>query len=347
MRCTLLAGRTASPPRPASLHHRPGMPADAPLNMAVMITTRDRPEELARCLAALAAATTPPGVELNWVVVDNASPAQEEPIRRLAATAGLAITYANEPVRGYASPRNRALGVSLATGADILLFIDDDVAAEPDLLVAHLEGLKSADADVSMGGQTGRDIGQARRFRKMKVATLNVAFRRWLVDPLPDQDGSPGLRFDTRLNLTGFEDHEFFYEAQARGARITRNGAARVTLADSRSSITQKSMTDELVATYLYATARNLTYLRRLRHGPRAAWATATYMLATLGMRTAINAPLSLAARHIAPRVAAEARRHVVQDLAYMHGLRHGLVMPGVERAAAKRGEIIEIVEGE
>ena len=132
------------------------MPADAPLKMAVMIITRDRPEELARCLAALSRAAKPDAVELTWVVIDNASPAQEAGIRRLAAAAGLAITYANEPVRGYASPRNRALGVSIAAGADILMFIDDDVAAEPELLVAHLEGLKSAGADVSMGGQTDR-----------------------------------------------------------------------------------------------------------------------------------------------------------------------------------------------
>ena len=70
-------------------------------------------------------------------------------------------------------------------------------------------------------------------------------------------------------------------------------------------------------------------------------------MLATLGVRTALNAPLGLAAEHIAPRAAAKARRQAIEDRAFMRGLRHGLVKSGVERAAAKRGEIIEIVEGE
>lgn len=307
-----------------------------------MIITRSRSEELARCFAALSRVAVPADAALSLFVVDNATPPEEERIRRQAGEAGLDVAYAHEPVRGYASPRNRALGLALAAECDILIFIDDDVSPEPDFITAHLAGLAQSGADVSMGGQTGRDIGQGRRFRKMKVATLNVAFRRHLVEPAPGL----ALRFDSRLDLTGYEDHEFFFAAQERGARVIRNGAARVALADSRASITQRSMTDEQVAVYLYATGRNLAYVRRIRHGRLAAWATAVYMIATFAGRSLVNGPASIALRPLSPRLAAKARRSSIQDGAFMRGLAAGLVRPGVERSAAKRGEIIEIRDG-
>lgn len=316
-------------------------PGDGSFKLAVMIITRDRPMELERCLTSLARMTRPVGVELTWIVVDNATPSQEAQIRELGRAVGLPLTTANEPVRGYSSPRNRALEMALAAGCDLMWFIDDDVAAEPDVLVRHVEALRSGAIDVSMGGQTGRDIGRARLLRRMKVATYNVAFRRRLVD----RSNGFGIRFDTRLNLTGFEDHEFFYEAQAKGARVYRNGDAKVRLADSKASITEKSMSDQLVANYFYATGRNLSYLLRLRRGTRVAWTTSLYMFATRGARAAFNVPLSHVLEPIAKKAAARARRLALQDRAFMRGLSHGLTRPGVERAAAKRGEIIEIAE--
>lgn len=316
-----------------------GAPTLTRVKLAVMIITRDRPAELERCLSSLARATLPDSVDATWIVVDNATPSQEMQIQRIGTVCGLSLTTANEPVRGYASPRNRALDLALAAGCDLLMFVDDDVAAEPDLIARHVDMLRSGDVDVSMGGQSGRDIGAARRFRRQKVATLNVAFQRRLVDAT----AGFGLRFDPRLNLTGFEDHEFFYEAQGKGARIVRNGDAKVRLADTRASITQKSMSNELVATYMYATGRNLSYLRRVRYGGRAAWSTALYMFATHGVRAALNVPLSRILAPVLPNAAAKARRKAVEDVAFVRGLGHGLTRPGVERAAAKRGEIIEI----
>lgn len=309
--------------------------------LAVMIATRDRPEELSLCLASLGAVRRPEGVEVVWIVVDNASPPQEATIRAAAAAAGLDIVYGHEPTRGYASPRNRALGLALAAGADVLMFTDDDVIAEPDVLVEHVAGLLATGADVSMGGQTGKAIGTAAPWRKMKVATFNVAFRRWLVDP----ETGAGLRFDERLNLTGFEDHEFFYAAQERGARVHRNGAAQIGMRDSRASITQKSMPEDLLRNYIYATGRNLSYVRRLRRGALVTALMSASMLAARAGRLAFNVPLAAAARRLAPKIAARARRQALMDRAFVAGLTDGLRQPGVERAAAKQGRIVEIVE--
>lgn len=321
-----------------SLRHRniAGTP-----RLAVMIATRDRPEELALCLASLGQVTRPAGVEVIWIVVDNASPPQEASIRAAAEAAGLEILYGHEPKRGYASPRNRALAIALDADADVLVFTDDDVIAERDVLVEHVQGLLATGADVSMGGQTGKAIGTGSRWRKMKVATFNVAFRRWLIDP----PSGPGLRFDERLNLTGFEDHEFFYAAQERGAKVYRNGAARIGMRDSRASITQKSMPDDLLANYIYATGRNLSYVRRLRRGPVATALMSGSMLAARLGRLAFNLPLAAAARTLAPRIAARARRQALMDRAFVSGLADGLRRPGVERAAAKQGRIVEIVD--
>lgn len=306
-----------------------------------MICTRDRLAELDRALGSLASATRPRQTELVWIVVDNASPPQEAEIRALAANHGLTIEYAHEPRRGYASPRNRALEVALAAGADCLLFVDDDVLAEPQLLVRHMEALASEAVDVSMGGQTGKPIGAAPRLRKSKVATFNVAFKRWLIEPPP----GAGLRFDERLNLTGYEDHEFFYEAQASGARVTRNGEARVTMCDSKASITQKSMSDDLVARYVYATGRNWSYVRRLRYGKPYTLAASVWTLTSKLGRLGFNTPLVRVLTPFAPQLAKRARRQVIMDRAFISGLLHGLSGTGVERAAAKRGEIVEIVE--
>jgi GT2 family glycosyltransferase len=87
----------------------------------VAVCTRDRPEDLARCLDALAELRYP---ALELLVVDNA-PATRDAEGVVAARPG--VRYAVEPRPGLGWARNRALAE--ATG-EILAFTDDDVVVD-------------------------------------------------------------------------------------------------------------------------------------------------------------------------------------------------------------------------
>ena len=90
---------------------------------SVAVCTRERPAELARCLASLSALSPPPR---EIVVVDNA-PTSDATRRVTKDVPG--VRYVREPRAGLAVARNTAVG---ATTADILAFTDDDVTVGPD-----------------------------------------------------------------------------------------------------------------------------------------------------------------------------------------------------------------------
>jgi len=90
-------------------------------SVTVAVCTRDRPEDLARCLDALAELRYP---TLEILVVDNA-PATRDAEALVAARPG--IRYVLEPNAGLGWARNRA--VAEATG-EILAFTDDDVVVD-------------------------------------------------------------------------------------------------------------------------------------------------------------------------------------------------------------------------
>lgn len=96
--------------------------AGAP-SVTVAVCTRDRPDDLARCLDALQALRYP---ALELLVIDNA-PATADTERLVRARAG--VRYAREPRPGLDWARNRAIAEA---GGEILAFTDDDVVVEPD-----------------------------------------------------------------------------------------------------------------------------------------------------------------------------------------------------------------------
>ena len=113
---------------PASLPPGTGvLPAPAaapharPSSMSVVICTRDRPGELARCLASLPHQTRPPD---EIVVVDNASRTKDT--RTVCQQAG--VRYVHEPRPGLDIARNS--GAKASTG-EILAYTDDDVVLHP------------------------------------------------------------------------------------------------------------------------------------------------------------------------------------------------------------------------
>ena len=113
---------------------RAGPPTDG-RKVSVVICTRDRAEELSRCLASLPLQSRVPD---QVVVVDNAS---RDDGRTRAAALAAGVDYVREDRPGLDIARNR--GVRAATG-DIVAFTDDDVRLHP----RWLERLTAAfDAD--------------------------------------------------------------------------------------------------------------------------------------------------------------------------------------------------------
>jgi GT2 family glycosyltransferase len=99
----------------------PAGDAPAPSDVSVVVCTRDRPDDLRRCLAALALCEPAPR---EVIVVDNA------PAGAAAVVAGFpGVVCLPEPAPGLSNARNA--GVRAARGA-IVAFTDDDVEVAPD-----------------------------------------------------------------------------------------------------------------------------------------------------------------------------------------------------------------------
>lgn len=109
--------------------------------VSVVICTRDRPDELARCLASLPNQTRPPG---EIIVVDNAS--RDDRTRQVAQAAGVRYVRENRPGLDFA----RNAGARAASG-DIIAYTDDDVVLHP----LWLERLVAAFDDPVIGAVTG------------------------------------------------------------------------------------------------------------------------------------------------------------------------------------------------
>jgi glycosyltransferase involved in cell wall biosynthesis len=112
----------------ASLAHFP--------SLTVAICTKDRPENLARCLQSLLNLQTP-DLKLEILVIDNAP--SDERTKELVKSLQ-SVRYVREPKPGLDFARNRAL--DSATG-ELLAFLDDDVVVDR----KWLEGLMEAWAE--------------------------------------------------------------------------------------------------------------------------------------------------------------------------------------------------------
>jgi glucosyl-dolichyl phosphate glucuronosyltransferase len=98
---------------------------EMPLQLSVVVCTHNRPDDLERCLEALARLGEKPQV----IVVDSASEPPCEPLVAGFETALPGLVYVYEPEPGLSRARNR--GVARAS-ASIIAFLDDDAAPRPD-----------------------------------------------------------------------------------------------------------------------------------------------------------------------------------------------------------------------
>lgn len=127
----------AIPDGPPCLWRRARALADPP-SISVVIATRERPADLARCLESVVRLRYP---RFEVVVVDNApdTDATERIVRERFASR---VTYVREPRPGLAFARNR--GLAHAYG-QIIAFTDDDVIVDAEWLAAIAEGFMAGE----------------------------------------------------------------------------------------------------------------------------------------------------------------------------------------------------------
>jgi GT2 family glycosyltransferase len=207
---------------------------------SIVLATRDRPQELRRCLTSLTALQLPKDTEV--LVIDNRpeSPATAEVVKEFPS-----VVLIREERQGLSYARNA--GFVRASG-DILVCTDDDVVFAPDWLDRLLQPFRRNDIDIVCGnvlpmaldsdsqrhfeqyGGLGRgyeafEVDQDWFFKRwsavptwMLGATANTAFRATLLrDPdvgLFEETLGPGLPSGVG------EDTYLFYSALRNGYRL-------------------------------------------------------------------------------------------------------------------------------
>jgi GT2 family glycosyltransferase/peptidoglycan/xylan/chitin deacetylase (PgdA/CDA1 family) len=200
------------------------------------VPTFQRRELVQECVRSLARQR----FEGSWeiiVVVDGSTDGTAEALRRLQLP--VPLTVVEQPNRGLSAARNR--GAATARG-ELVLFLDDDMEADPDLLAeherSHREGADAVMGDMPMHPDSPATLiteaveqwadERARRlaepnaplaFRDLLGGQLSV--RREVIEELGGFDGD-----FTAQGAFGGEDIDFGYRLLRSGRRVIFNGAA-------------------------------------------------------------------------------------------------------------------------
>ena len=181
-----------------------------PVEISLVISTRDRAPYLGACLDAVAAMAR--GVAWELVVVDNGSH-DETPalLDRFAARAPFPVTLCREPRPGLGRARNA--GVAAARG-ELLVFTDDDCYPAPDFLDEWAAVFRRRDVGYGAGRillhdpadfpitiswlDAPRELPPGAYIEPGLVQGANMAFRRAVIDRLGgfDPDLGPGGIFN-------------------------------------------------------------------------------------------------------------------------------------------------------
>jgi GT2 family glycosyltransferase len=126
------------------------------MNVFVVIATREREALLARTLACLAECRRPEGFAGTLVVENGRRAGTERVVRN--APASLDVRYLFEP----AGNKSKALNAALAQVDDgLVVFLDDDIRAGPDLLEVYARAARRAGAGQFFGGPVEPEYEEA------------------------------------------------------------------------------------------------------------------------------------------------------------------------------------------
>lgn len=191
--------------------------------VSIVIPTHNRREFVQRALAALAAQTYPLGMVEVLIVADGCADGTEAtPIPQ-----PLLGRVISQPARGPAAARNR--GATAASG-DLLLFLDDDVEAWPDLVAAHVQAHAAAAVPTAVVGylpprldERNDLFGIALRgwWHAMFERMRHAGHRFTYADLLSGNFSVPSAFFQA---LGGFDDQLTCHEDYEFGFRVLRAG---------------------------------------------------------------------------------------------------------------------------
>jgi glycosyltransferase involved in cell wall biosynthesis len=240
-------------------------PGGARPRLAVVVCTRDRPQQLGETLVALRAAVDP---DDELLVVDSASVTDETV--DVATAAGYRVVRAARP--GLSVARNIGLA---ETAAELIAFTDDDCVPRPGWTVA----LATAFADPKVGVVTGRlvaasggnqltvDLGDAFAFDATSDpaevgAGACMAFRRAAIEGVGGFDEALGAGTPLRSG----EDHDAFWRVVRAGWTGWHEPGAAVEHRDWR------SRTDLVRMGWAYGLGAGAVAMKAARVDPATGW---------------------------------------------------------------------------
>ncbi len=177
-------------------------------------------------------------VEVEVLIVDNEpSAATYALFSDIQSSYFVPLSYIEESERGISQARNRAIKYALGTGADYLVFIDDDDIPGPDWLELLWQERLISCADIVFGTwELSEDLPQwvhksgifkSKTHSKRKAvldselsrmaSTCNVLISCNLFATMLENR----MLFDPALGRSGGEDKDFFIRAQAVGATFS------------------------------------------------------------------------------------------------------------------------------
>jgi GT2 family glycosyltransferase len=200
----------------------------------VVIPTHDRRDLLRACLYSFEHQSALPETFEVVVVIDGSTDGTAEMLSAYAPPFALSVL-----TQGRAgAPAARNAGVDAAKGR-VLLFVDDDMAASPALVAAHLAVQRSNEAIAGVGVIHRQIPRGADRFAQLRALASREHYEHLLVRPLTHLDCYGGNFSVSRslfeevegfsVDLPMFNDYEFAYRLHQAGARFVFVADAEVT----------------------------------------------------------------------------------------------------------------------
>lgn len=200
------------------------------LKISVVIATHNRPEILAKVLESLSIQTLPKDAFEVILVEDFLNPKTKAAADKFADK--ISIKYYHCQGEGAGVKRNYGVGKS---GADIILFLDDDMISSADLLEEHLKHYSSG-ADGVLGYIENDKSVQLNNFtRYLLYGGLQNTYKNINPEDVSFEyfyTGNISLKknvfnalggFDISFKQYGFEDLEFGYRIGKNGYKIKYN----------------------------------------------------------------------------------------------------------------------------
>ncbi len=198
-------------------------------DLAVLIPTMRRPQELTRALRSVFAQVGVGDRLTEIVVVDNdPTGSAASVVVDLGGESPCPLIYHHEPRPGVATARNAGLSRTIAP---LIAFLDDDEAAEPEWLARLISAQAALGADVVFGPIHGRvppDTGWASPYLERFFGREGPGNTR-LIDHAYGCGNSLMVRatalpgptpFDPAADRSGGEDDALFQALEARGGRF-------------------------------------------------------------------------------------------------------------------------------